>query len=136
MSRRIVLAWAWTALMVALILMPRQWLRHRETGSHAGIHIPHLDKAVHGGLFAVFGVVWMGTGRNPRRLGWIVCAGLFLAVATEMLQGLPAIERDPDAFDGLADLVGVGLGILAFRLRETRLAPLLPVQPAGTTSGS
>lgn len=103
------LALAWTAVALALCLAPSHWFPQSESQS---LHlIPHLDKLVHATLFAGFGLLWMWAGASPRRWVGILLAGTLLAVATEVIQGLPCVHRDPDLFDGLADIVGTTLGI-------------------------
>jgi VanZ family protein len=101
------LALTWTAVALALCLAPSHWLPRSE--SH---HIiPHLDKLIHATLFAGFGLLWMWAGASPRRWVGVLITGALLAITTEVLQDLPIVHRDPDLFDGLADLVGTALGI-------------------------
>ena len=72
---------------------------------------PGVDKIVHASLFAVLALTgrWAGVGQS-------VLAGLLLvyAAASELLQGIPALQRDPAVGDWLADAVGVLLGLLVW----------------------
>ena len=76
MSRRVLLASSWTALLVAVCLIPGRWLR-RDESELLPVGLPHLDKVVHGGMFAVFGAAWL----------W---ATLAIAV-THWLNGVPCV---------------------------------------------
>jgi hypothetical protein len=105
------LALAWTALILALCLTPSAWLPRAETQGPPLFNIPHFDKIVHATLFAGFGLLWCGALTSPGRLNRVLTAGLLFAVATEVLQGLPLVDRDPNLLDGLADAVGVVLGV-------------------------
>jgi VanZ family protein len=105
------LALAWTALILALCLTPSTWLPRSESHGPPLFNIPHFDKIVHVALFAGFGLLWCGALRSPGRLTRVLIAGLIFAVATEVLQGLPFVDRDPDLVDGLADAFGVVLGV-------------------------
>jgi hypothetical protein len=109
-------AFAWTLLIVGACLFPGRWLPGHE--SQPGIS--HLDKLVHGSLFAVYGLLWMRAGRRRAWTwkAWVVAAGIVLALLTELGQGLPAIERDPDPLDGLADVAGLIVGLGLFRVLE------------------
>ena len=73
---------------------------------------PHnVDKLVHGSLFLALALSgsWAGIGR-------IALAVLLLAYAggSELLQTIPALERDGSIADWLADAVGVLLGLLVW----------------------
>jgi hypothetical protein len=105
-------AWVATAVLLALCLCPKAWVPER-SGSGETRAFPHADKVIHFTLFAVFAASWSAVGRSPRARGTILAAGLALAVGTEALQGLPAIDRDPDPLDALADAVGTVAGVVA-----------------------
>jgi hypothetical protein len=66
---------------------------------------------VHGALFAGFSFLWMRAARSRRGQLGVVVVGLILAVSTEFGQSLPLVGRDADPLDGLADVVGLILGI-------------------------
>lgn len=92
------------------------WLAFRPaTGPDAGLP---WDKANHALAFLVLTVL---VGRGWPRLTAPVVALIMLAagVAIELVQGLPAIGRDADLWDVVADAVGtgVGLGVLAWLAR-------------------
>ena len=116
---RVWAAVAWTVAILVACWMPEGRLPVPEEGP-AGWRIPHKDKAIHLGLFAVFGVLWMRAATGPRRAAWIVIGGLVLAVVSELGQGVPAVSRDPDVFDALADAAGLVLGVWAVGRRRAR----------------
>ena len=113
--RRTLLPWGATLLLLTLCLLPRSWMPRGEASPRK---IPHLDKVVHFGMFAGFGLLWACAGRSPvptrSRVAGVLAVAFALAVSTEITQGLPQIARDPDPFDALADAVGsvVGVGVV------------------------
>jgi VanZ family protein len=113
------LAWLTTAVVVVLCLLPRSFVA--EGKSHGPKLIPHADKVVHFSMFAAFGYFWMAStstrSRRSASAAAVLAAGFALAVATELLQGLPAIDRDPDVLDGLADAAGAVAGVVFVRAR-------------------
>ncbi|RKS72717.1 hypothetical protein CLV35_2966 [Motilibacter peucedani] len=79
--------------------------------------IPYLDKVVHATIFGLpvlFGLLagW------PRR--WVVGVFVVHAGVSEYLQSAVLPHRDGSWQDALADLVGVGLGVLASSRVESR----------------
>jgi hypothetical protein len=78
---------------------------------------PGVDKLVHGALFAALALTgrWAGVARG-------VLAGLLVlyAAGSELLQGIPALQRDPAVGDWVADVVGVLLGLLLWGLLARR----------------
>lgn len=106
-SRKLV-AWAWTALILVGCWTPGYLLE--EDSGPAAQEIPHLDKLAHGGLFAVWGVLWI-FAVPPRRAGWVLAGGTALAVVSELGQGLEIVQRDPGLLDVLADIVGLAIGV-------------------------
>jgi VanZ family protein len=119
-------AWAWTVVILALCWIPRIYLGAIEH-SPKPLFVPNFDKLVHLGIFAVFAVLWMRVGSSSRRGWWVLLAGVALAVVSELGQDLPIVNRDANLADGLADTVGVILGLLAFglarKLLEKRAVP-------------
>ena len=77
--------------------------------------IPYLDKIVHAGIFAVFGVLWLRAlpGPKPRFL-WVGLAGVALAALTEIVQNVPIIHREGEVQDAVADVVGMLAGFPVF----------------------
>lgn len=105
------MAWGWTALILVACWLPSRHVPEDDLGG-LEFRIPHLDKVIHATLFAGFGYLWLMAGRP----GWIRAAGLWaagvaLAVATELGQGLEVVGRDPTLGDGLADVVGLTLAL-------------------------
>jgi VanZ family protein len=78
-----------------------------------------VDKLVHGGLFLALALT--GSWAGIRRTGLAV--GLLLyAAASELLQTIPALQRDGSIADWLADAVGVLLGLLVWAAVARRRA--------------
>jgi VanZ family protein len=102
----IALAVFWSLVIVAATLVPADVVPSGRLG---------MDKLAHVALFAVFGFLWSNaTTRTTRRAAlWVLVAGLLFGVTTEILQEVLPGGRTGDPFDGAADLLGVGLGILA-----------------------
>ena len=63
-------------------------------------------------------------GRTLRSLWVAAIAGVFAvnAVVSELVQARPGSGRNGDPLDAIADLIGIGLGWLAFRLVTDRRA--------------
>jgi VanZ family protein len=103
----------WTLLIMALCWLPIPMLTW---GGDVGEHtkrFPHLDKVIHVGIFAVFGVLWMRALSVDRRFLIVLAAGVALAVITEVGQNLPIVGRDGELADGVFDVLGV---LLAYPL--------------------
>ena len=64
-------------------------------------------------------------GRTLRSLEVAAIAGVFgvNAVVSELVQARPGSGRSGDPADAVADLIGIGLGWLAYRLLLTRWGP-------------
>ena len=96
--------------MLILIWIPGHWLNMVEDN----VPGPYfsLDKVIHFSLFMFFGFFWTRTAPDLRRILPVLLVGIFLAVVSELVQGLPAIKRDPDKMDALADVLGLFAGVL------------------------
>lgn len=77
-----------------------------------GPEIPHLDKAVHGVVYAGLGFL-LGRTLCPAPVAWILGA-LFGALDELYQQTSPG--RDSDPADWVADAVGVALGLTGWRV--------------------
>jgi VanZ family protein len=99
-------------LLVALSLSPKGTIPE-QSGER---ELPHIDKVAHFAMFAGFGFFWAASVRSKGSAAKVLAAALVLAVATELLQGLPVVDRDPNVLDALADLVGAVTGIAAGRV--------------------
>ena len=91
-------------LIVAVMLA---WLAFRpSTGDDVGLP---WDKANHCFSFVVLTVL---TGCGWPRLTMVRLAAIMLVVGTgiELVQGLPAVGRDADVWDVVADMAGFALG--------------------------
>jgi VanZ family protein len=108
MRMRTAAAWAWTVLILVACWLPGRWLHVDESPRHG---MPHLDKVVHGMLFAGFGFLWLRALRARGRTARVLAIGLALAVLTELGQATAFIARDADPLDALADAAGLLLGL-------------------------
>lgn len=96
------------------------WLAFKpSTGVDVGLP---WDKANHCSSFAVLTVV---AGCGWARLTVMRMAAVMLAagIGIELVQGLPAIGRDADVWDVVADMVGFGVGWAVLRLGRRRMWP-------------
>jgi hypothetical protein len=114
---RLVAAVIWTILIMVLCWMPGDLVREVE-GESSWFEIPHLDKVVHGPIFAIFSILWLRVRPARRPIGLVLCAGWLLAVVTEVVQSLPIIGRDTSAADMLTDGIGAVIGIAVAPLVE------------------
>ena len=71
-----------------------------------------LDKLVHGAVFALLVLTGLRAGL---RAGWFVPVVVAHALASELVQELLLAQRHGDAWDAVADLAGVTLGVLVWR---------------------
>lgn len=113
---RIVLASLWTAAVVAGLSYPASQV--------PAVGIQSIDKIVHLVLFFVLGFLWMaalGMDLNKRTAA-VFITGLAFAVATELIQGILPVNREADSLDVLADLIGLVIGIGAYRSIHRRVA--------------
>lgn len=80
---------------------------------------PNADKVVHLSVFALPALLGLLAGLPGR---WVVAVLVGHAALSEVVQGLLLAGRSGDPVDALADVVGVGLGVLAARVLAPRLA--------------
>ncbi len=95
--------------------------------------LPGADKLIHALIFAV--PVFL-IGRLVKR-AWLV--GLIFAlhaVLSEIIQGTLIPYRDPDAWDALADLVGVGVALLVLYRTPRPELSRAPATPKPSQNGS
>jgi VanZ family protein len=112
---RYALAWGWTLVILVLCWWPTRLLPVSETARVPFFTI-NVDKLVHFSIFATFAVLWMRVRRPAGTTGRVLLAGLVLTVVSELGQLVPAVGRDANLPDAAADLVGVGIGLLAYRM--------------------
>lgn len=89
--------------------------------------IPHFDKVVHAGIFALFVILWYVSIRkylfikypdnhekkfNPMAtLAWIILIAIILGILIEIIQKeWKSIHRDFEWFDWVADIIGAFFG--------------------------
>lgn len=116
------LATAWTVGILVALTLP--------TGSMPDAQTTGLDKVVHAGLFAGFGVLWLRGLCPPDAEGLAACfrwrggvffvGGLLFAVGTEVYQQLLPIRRVADPYDVLADLLGFGVAFVGYYVYHVR----------------
>ena len=123
---RLLVAWAWTALIFVLCWTPRAFVPG-EHGASRPFPIPYFDKFVHFALFAGFSFWWMVAGTLRAR--WVVALGLLAALASELGQLAPAVNRDANWPDGLADSLGLLAGLVAYRWASRRFPAFAPPGP-------
>jgi hypothetical protein len=99
--------WARAAFVAAVIthLLVLYWPRQVSDGG-----IPHTDKIVHVGIFAL---VVIAGARAGVRLSWLVGLLAVHAVGSELVQHWFLANRSGDPADVAADLVGVAVGAVA-----------------------
>lgn len=73
---------------------------------------PHDDKVFHALAFSGIGASWWWA-THRLRVVWSI--GVVMAVGTEIVQSLLPWPRTMEPLDMAADVVGVGLGLLAAR---------------------
>jgi VanZ family protein len=90
----------------------------------SAIVIPHVDKLIHFAMFGFLGLLWTLALRGPMplRVTRVFLVTVTLAVGTELAQGHPLIQRDPDRYDAIADTLGGAAGI-AMATAWLRLRP-------------
>ena len=88
------------------------------TGSERMPVIPHLDKLIHAGGYALLAVLAAGLFAPGRSRGlallWLVAFGGLIEIA----QGLWAVNRAADPCDLLANSLGIALAAIVFRQRN------------------
>ena len=111
---RMVFAALWSLVILALCWLPARNLPTPESGT--GLKIPHLDKVVHFGLFAVLAALCGGPSFRKIPIGAIALYGVALAILSEVGQAMPFVRRDPGVADASADILGflAGLAIVAW----------------------
>jgi len=114
---RAVMAVLWTIVIMMLCWLPGHVVEKVEAGS-GWFKIVNLDKAIHSGIFVVFAMLWARVWSSPRRFAWIALGGVIFAAITELVQLIPAIDRDGTVPDLIADSAGVLIGIVAFPWAE------------------
>lgn len=100
-------------ILIAL-LMPLNSLPSEGSGSPLGqviSSLPHLDKLVHSGLFALLTLVHLFENRGSQGKNQVFCLVIlfFFGVLTEVLQKITGY-RSFDLLDILADVLGICLG--------------------------
>lgn len=121
------LRWAlvWAFIILVLCLMPGRALPEWNWFA-----LLDLDKLVHASMFFVLAVLlaqaFVDIGAPARPLFWAFAISIGYGLATELLQGLPALGRRTDLNDMIANTVGciVALGYVHWRGR--RGAPPAP----------
>lgn len=111
---RLVVAVGWTAAVLAMLWAPPP--------PPPDVVIPHFDKYVHFAFFLGIGLAWRAAALRP---AWVLTAGTVLGAITEIVQASLPWPRSADAWDVVADAlglvvalgIGAALGAVATRLR-------------------
>ena len=80
---------------------------------------PGVDKVVHLLLFTALTVAGRWAGTRPGPLAMLLLA---YGAVSEVVQALSALQRSGSVVDWLADVAGVGLGLLLWAVGERRSA--------------
>jgi len=109
--RRATPALIWTTTATTLILLPGHLLPTTSANHYLSslLHYHNVDKLVHLALFAGYGLLW--TLALPNRVIHVYAIGIAAAVATELVQAIPVLQRTPDVYDAAADVIGLTLGV-------------------------
>ena len=84
------------------------------------------DKVLHLVGFAAFAVLWLEAGASRRR---VLIAGALFGILSEVYQHVMPIGRIFSPYDALADLVGLGLGVLLHARLRRAASPNIPPSP-------
>lgn len=115
MKRKVLRYWKtliWLAVIFWMLLKPAS-----DIPSYSIFEIPHFDKMVHLGIFAILGFLfsWESPAWKIKKLFLI---GLLLATTTalltEYLQTSLAKGRSGELIDFVADLIGYALGVWGY----------------------
>ncbi|WP_169980727.1 VanZ family protein [Tautonia rosea] len=132
MTRRTLPAIVWTVVIVVICLTPASWLGSGGGGDGPSFldrllgpifgSLPY-DKAIHFGIFFVFGLLWHGAGASIRAT---FLGGLALAIGTELGQSIPVLERTTDLDDLIANVSGIVAAFILVWLGKPRTTHLAP----------
>lgn len=112
----------WTLIILLLTLMPAS-----DVPNTFMSRIPHFDKLVHAGIFALFVILWYACIRkyfivkypadhnkyfHPiKALALIILIAILLGILIEITQKIwTSIHRDFEWFDWVADIIGAFFG--------------------------
>jgi VanZ family protein len=119
----------WKPVVILAVVVGLYWV-----AMFAGTHLPFqttpkgdpysLDKLEHITAFAVFAILLCTAGSFTPLSRTVLYSGVLVFIAAyaaidEVSQRF-VIERTPDVFDWLADVVGAALGVLGFAIFRTR----------------
>lgn len=107
-NRQLAAFWFWIGLLLCATVLVAALKPSGGEPLFSGV-----DKLMHAAVFAVLGAWFAALQVSERRLLVVAVALTGFGVAIECLQALTG--RDPSAWDLVADVVGIGLGILTLR---------------------
>jgi hypothetical protein len=108
----LVAAAVWSVLVLLACLLPGSMLPEPEQLGFVRF-LPNPDRWVHYLIFLIWAVLWRLVFRGKWDWVVIVIAGAFYGGLTEVLQQLGGMGRTGDLTDWVADLFGVGMGLIA-----------------------
>lgn len=116
------LAVLWTVGILVALTLP--------TGSMPDTQATGVDKLVHAGLFAGFGLLWLRGLCPPGADGLRACfrlrgglffvGGVLFAIGTEVYQYLLPLQRVGDPYDVTADLLGFVVAFVGYYVYHVR----------------
>lgn len=113
------LATAWTVGILVMVTVPPPDVPRGPT-------FP-IDKLAHFGAFFLFAWLWMAAGTTRRTWIWVLVTGLIYAGGTEFVQEVVPVDRTPDPWDALTNVIGLLSGIVLHvlwtRLRSAVCSP-------------
>lgn len=105
----------WSAIVIFLLSIPGSDLPEESSF----LSIPHFDKWVHLGIFALFVILWcwaLSLNKNRRNLArsfiWITLGAIVFGYLMELVQKYLVPNRDYDLWDVVADSAGAIIGLL------------------------
>lgn len=104
----------WSLGLLVVCWMPRSGLPLNES-TPTFLKVVGFDKLIHAGIFAGYAFLWRRVS-PPQWAIPIALAGLALAIVTELGQNTWIVARDADVLDGVADFVGVVLGLILYEV--------------------
>jgi hypothetical protein len=81
---------------------------------------PGVDKLVHAALFAALALSGRWAGCGAAALGGLLVG---YAVVSELIQGFTPVARTASVADGVADALGIAIGLAAWSVLGRRTSP-------------
>lgn len=113
----------WTFVILFIVFIPGNKIPNYGNW----MDVFQIDKVVHIFLFAPFSFSWLlkyhfSENINFRTTFLIVFSGLLLAISTEIIQYYFIKGRNGNIADAIADVIGIFIGLIAFRFIRKSLS--------------